>query len=87
MPSFKEQPEDSSRRFGTISEYDAAEYCGVGFNKFVRLRYLRQGPPFVLIGRDKRYRIRDLDAWIDSKVVYPNKPTAEVRILSDVREG
>lgn len=52
-----------------------AEYLGVPFHTVRAWRYRRPepvGPPFVVIGRHKRYRRADVDAWLDAQVT----PTA-----------
>jgi hypothetical protein len=54
-----------------LHERDAATYIGmsVGFLRAARLTRRRgaAGPPYLRIGRSVRYRVTDLDAWLDTK--------------------
>jgi predicted DNA-binding transcriptional regulator AlpA len=53
----------------TIAERDAAAY--IAFTSAALRAWRRQGrgPAFIRIGRSVRYRVRDLDAWLDAHVV------------------
>jgi predicted DNA-binding transcriptional regulator AlpA len=59
----------------TLDEYEAADYTGLSVSFFRRARSKAEqgnradGPPFLKIGRAIRYRITDLDLWLESHKV------------------
>ena len=64
----------------TLNETDAAAYLGisVSFLRFSRMAKPRNsGPPYCKLGKSVRYRIADLDAWLDSH---------QVTVMDHVRE-
>ncbi|MCC3305534.1 helix-turn-helix transcriptional regulator [Sneathiella sp. HT1-7] len=55
---------------GLINEKQAAEYLGYTVRALQNWRVRGGGPKFVRISpRSIRYRLRDLDAWIDERTV------------------
>ena len=61
----------------TLETRDAANYLGVTAS-FLRAKRLGTGgPAFVRFGRSIRYRIRDLDKWLEKHVVRPAAPATE----------
>lgn len=55
----------------TCDEAGAAEFCGVARSTLRNWRSLRQGPPFLRLGRRIRYRLADLDRWLAQHRVDP----------------
>jgi predicted DNA-binding transcriptional regulator AlpA len=55
----------------TLREPDAAAYIGLSraFLRAARLGRGTPGPAYVRIGRAVRYRVRDLDAFLEQHVV------------------
>lgn len=48
----------------------AAKYTGLPESSLAKLRLTNDGPPFVrLAARALGYRVKDLDAWLESRVV------------------
>lgn len=54
---------------------EAANYAKVSKSTLDKARVAGSGPPFVKIGGVVRYRLTDLEAWIDSRVF---RSTSEV---------
>jgi hypothetical protein len=54
-----------------ISEKDAAVFVGMStaFLKSARLGKGSEGPSYIRMGRSIRYRISDLELWLDSRLV------------------
>ncbi len=52
--------------FGTL---EAATYLGFAEQSLRKMRMDGDGPPFVRMGRKVVYRISDLDAWLEARVV------------------
>lgn len=81
MSIIQTKPEsDAPRRL--LNGKEAAFYCGVSPSTFTRICDV--GP--VMLGRDneslKRFDIRDLDAWIESKkVANQNEPTSKADLI------
>jgi excisionase family DNA binding protein len=47
----------------------AAAYLGLGITTLEKWRLVRNnGPKFLRLGRAIRYRLKDLDAWLDESV-------------------
>lgn len=53
-----------------LSMHEAAEYVGLSYKYYAR-SYLRFGITYYRVGRYVRFRVRDLDAWLEST---RNKP-------------
>ena len=43
-------------------------YLGVSSSKLEKLRVYGGGPPYVKIGRAVRYRLEDLDHWVECRL-------------------
>jgi hypothetical protein len=55
-----------------LGEVDAAEYIGgIPHRTLRQWRYYGKGPRFVKIGKHVRYRVSDLNAWLDANTVQP----------------
>ena len=55
---------------GNLRERDAANYLGLSPRTLQQWRYLGRGPRFVRVSdRCIRYRMRDLDDWLASRLV------------------
>lgn len=53
-----------------LDSTSAGIYCGGLSNRTMeRKRVDGSGPPYVKLGKAVRYRVSDLDAWIQSRVV------------------
>lgn len=58
----------------TLTPQDAARYLGIAPGTLATSRLTpprNDGPPFIRYGRAVRYRLADLDAWLDSRRVVP----------------
>lgn len=51
-----------------FDEAEAARYTNFARSTLRHWRLSGDGPPFIRVGRVIRYRRRDLDAWLDSKL-------------------
>lgn len=65
-----------------LGKKEAATYCGISPSTFTKVCSVRP----VILGRDnqslRRFDIRDLDAWIDSrKIANENQPLANTAII------
>jgi len=60
----------------TLKEGDAAAYTGTTVAYLRRRRLEGGGPPFLRLGRMVRYRIVDLDQWLEAHVVGGRKHKA-----------
>ena len=49
----------------------AAAYLQVPLRTLDKWRYLRRGPTYCRVGRHIRYRLADLDAWLETQAVSP----------------
>lgn len=49
----------------TIQERDAAKYVGLSRAFLRQARALGRGPAYLKLGRAVRYRVADLDDWLD----------------------
>lgn len=49
-----------------ITPRQLSDYLGVPTGTLANWRYQGQGPPFVKVGRQVRYRSDDLDLWLRS---------------------
>lgn len=48
-----------------------AEYLQVPIRTIEDWRYRHMGPPFVKMGRSIRYRKKEVDRWLETRVVDP----------------
>jgi len=60
----------------SLKEGDAALYINTTVAYLRRRRLMGGGPPFVRLGRMIRYRIQDLDEWLEAHVVGGRKHKA-----------
>jgi excisionase family DNA binding protein len=54
-----------------LTTEQAAEYLQLSPKQLVQWRYFGRGPRFLKAGRAVRYRLSDLDAWLDAHAVTP----------------
>jgi len=54
----------------------AAEYVGLSKSALDKYRHYGVGPTYIKLGRSVIYRVEDLDAWVASKRVAPNRVAA-----------
>lgn len=59
-----------------LNTKQAAEYLGLKPNTLDIWRQVGKGPAFVKVGRYVRYRRRDIDTWIESRVRCSTSETA-----------
>ena len=52
-----------------MTTVEAAEYVGLKKPTMERFRFLGQGPAYCKLGGAVRYRKKDLDEWLDSRLV------------------
>ncbi|WP_369026386.1 helix-turn-helix transcriptional regulator [Qipengyuania sp. RANM35] len=52
-----------------LNREEAAHYLGISFSTLARWAMLGKGPAFHKIGRQARYKISELDAFIDSQSI------------------
>lgn len=50
-----------------LTPVQASSTLGLAIQTLADLRYKGRGPQFVKVGRLVRYRLRDLEAWLDSR--------------------
>jgi predicted DNA-binding transcriptional regulator AlpA len=50
----------------TVDERDASHLTGFSTSYLRQARMRRVGPPFIKVGRAVRYRVEDLDQFLDS---------------------
>ena len=55
----------------TVDEHRAAEILGFSVAALRKRRWLREAPAFLKVGRLVRYRLSDLQAYLDSCTVAP----------------
>lgn len=61
-----------------LSSDQAAEYLGVAPQTLRAWRYLkRYALPYTRVGRLVRYRVADLDAWLESRTERPSDISAD----------
>ena len=46
----------------------SSNYLGISSSKLEKLRVYGGGPPYVKIGRAVRYRVEDLDQWVECQL-------------------
>jgi predicted DNA-binding transcriptional regulator AlpA len=54
-----------------LTEADTARYLGFRPSALRHWRHTGAGPPYLRIGRAIRYRVADLDEWLDAHRVLP----------------
>jgi predicted DNA-binding transcriptional regulator AlpA len=52
-----------------LSTIEAAAHTGMGKGRLENLRVAGGGPKFMKLGRSVRYRVSDLDEWMDARLV------------------
>lgn len=57
-----------------MDEFTLADFLGVAVQTVRKWRWQRSGPSFVKTGRLVRYRLADVEAWLDRQTV----PSREV---------
>lgn len=60
--------------FGLLSMWNAAqvaEYLGTTTGRLANLRSAGIGPAYVKIGSSVRYRVEDIEAYVDANTVLP----------------
>ncbi len=50
---------------GLLNEYDVARMTGLSVASVRRWRLFRQGPRYLKIGAAVRYRLEDVNAWLE----------------------
>jgi predicted DNA-binding transcriptional regulator AlpA len=50
-----------------LSEHDVAAICGLSDAAVRRWRLLRKGPRYIKVGSAVRYRLSDVQAWLESR--------------------
>ncbi len=68
-------------------EYGAASFLGVKVSCMRGWRFRRQGPPYVRVGRLVRYRVSDLEAFLESNRVEPQEGDRRVTEALTVESG
>jgi predicted DNA-binding transcriptional regulator AlpA len=53
----------------TLDTAGASRYTGLSQSTLEKRRLYGGGPPFLKLGRLVRYRISDLDRWLDSQLM------------------
>ena len=56
-----------------LSVREAAVYLNAAPQTLYNWRHLGQGPPYVRIGSRVVYRIEDLEAWLEVRLVVPGQ--------------
>jgi len=51
-----------------LTPHDAAEFLALSRSWLAKLRLTGDGPPYVKLGRQVRYRLGDLEAWLQGHV-------------------
>ncbi len=55
----------------SLTERAAADYIGLSVRTMQKRRFERQDPPYLKIGRSVRYRVEDLDAFLEAHRINP----------------
>ena len=56
-----------------VNEHEAARLIGVAVQSLRNWRHQRKGPPYLKISRSVRYKIEDLESYMNSKRIDPEK--------------
>ncbi len=59
--------------YQALNETRVAELMGLAVQTLRNWRYLRKGPPYLKIGRSVRYKSDDIDNYLTSKKIDPEK--------------
>ena len=67
-----------------LSASEASHYLGIGKTDLDVARVTGQfrgvtPPPFIRLGRSVRYRIKDLDQWLESQPAFTSNAQAEAK--------
>lgn len=57
----------------TFDEKAASQYTGLSVRTLQKRRFERQAPAYIKIGRSVRYRLVDLDAFLEAHRIDPNR--------------
>lgn len=52
-----------------LTPEEAAEYLSIGNSTMKKWRLAGEGPRYAKFGKSVRYRVEDLDAWIEENLV------------------
>lgn len=67
-----------------VDPYEAAKILGVSRSFLAKQRMKKAGPPFVRLSPGAiRYRIADLEAWLEQNRIAPGASTEKTRAGSD----
>ena len=58
---------------GTLDTAGAANYLGWSESALEKKRCYGGGPDYIKMGRSVRYRIKDIDGWLDKQMVSSTK--------------
>ena len=50
---------------------ELADLLGIPEATLAQWRYRHVGPPYVKVGRHIRYRVEDIEAWVEAQTVTP----------------
>lgn len=69
-----------------MNEKDAANYLGLTARALQAWRYQGRGPKFVRVSaRCVRYRVADLDAWLEARIVQSTSEPTPADLVEGVR--
>ncbi len=57
----------------SLTERAAAEHLGLSVRTLQKRRFERQDPPYLKIGRSVRYRLDDLNAFLEAHRINPGQ--------------
>jgi len=66
-----------------ISRSEAATYLGVPEKSLAAWAYQGRGPSYFRVGKYARYRLGDLDAWLEARRVSPDQVGVEAMNTTD----
>ena len=72
---------DTLSATGVLSESAAATYVGYSRHYLRVARRYGRGPAYIRVGRSIRYRVQDLDAWLEAHRVEPHDRQAADRAV------
>jgi len=64
-----------------LTPHDAARFLALSRSWLAKLRMTGEGPAYVKLGRQVRYRLSDLQAWTE-RAVCQSTSDADVRVLA-----
>ncbi|MBX9720855.1 MAG: helix-turn-helix domain-containing protein [Candidatus Obscuribacterales bacterium] len=53
-----------------VNEKQAAEMMGLSISWFRQIRVTGGGPPFIKVGNAVRYKVSDLESWLDNRRIH-----------------